>query len=176
MFMGTCSGCVQVPTPVYYWNPYFASAYASRKPATFQISDILQLSHAAAAAASATIPKTSLSTAAGSKRISRDPRNLTDSSASGRIEPRPSSRDHRRSHVPQDTVLNFCVKDKCSVPSALEPLQALCTAGPRGYREGSSTCDRGKLRAEQSSQKDLKFGINNILSDGFGKEKQNIGR
>lgn len=158
--MGTCTGCVQVPTPVYYWNPYFIPSYTTRK-STFQISDILHLSQAAS-----TIPKVSLTSGSNAKGTLSDPRRQNNAC---------SSREHIRVQGSQDTVLNFCVKDKCSVPSALEPLQALCTAGPRGYRETSPT-ENSKHAADGPSQKELKFGINNILSDGFGKEKRNKGQ
>lgn len=170
MFLNTCTGCVQVPTPMYYWNPYVVPGY-SKKP-RFQISDILHLTQSSSAIHSTILSKNG---------VIYDPTKARGSGGfrSARIEAATGKGDHThlKSREHQAAVLNFCVKDthKCSVPSALEPLQALCTAGPRGYRE-SSPEKRNKSSDTVSSQIDLKFGISKILSDGFGKEKQNKGR
>ncbi|XP_045187794.2 H2.0-like homeobox protein [Mercenaria mercenaria] len=168
MFLSTCSGCVEVPTPIYYWNPYVAHAYS--KNSAFQIANILQLS------------QTATDTSKHDKRSSTE--HLRQRRHYGRHEylyerKKCETETHRDLNRFEDSrsnrALDFSRKngDKCTLPSALEPLQALCSEGPRGYRSSSPAATKGSHCKQPSPTpaRDLKFGISQILSEDFGKEK-----
>ncbi|XP_052788999.1 H2.0-like homeobox protein isoform X2 [Mya arenaria] len=173
MFLNTCSGCVQIPTPMYYWNPYVLSSYG-KKPEV-NIADVLQL-HAAKYA--------NVKAAAESKRSSDNLRELALGRYTiddRRIENNSSVTDSAKTALECDGALNYSRKDgtacgTCTLPSALEPLRALCSAGPRGYTPSSPGTTPGEHQKwrpdtqEATGNKELKFGINKILSDEFGKE------
>ncbi|KAL4237728.1 hypothetical protein ACF0H5_002441 [Mactra antiquata] len=163
MFMNACTGCVEIPAPIYYWNPFVAQAYS--KSSAFQIANILQLS------------QTAVDNARQTKRARAEMARGADHEDE-RHELLQDKR-HRESDLSDDRsqnrVLDFTKKSrgKCTAPSALEPLQALCSVGPRAYRS-SSPCSAGGSHSTKSStspSRDLKFGISNILSENFGKER-----
>lgn len=171
MFIGTCTGCVETPTPVYYWNPYIAHAYSNNS--AFQIANLLQLSQSAA------------------ENAKHDKRTRVETSRHRRLDDRhellydrkrkeTGPHTQRDSYINEDVRLNTLIdfsrkdSDKCKLQSALEPLQALCSEGPRGYRSSSPSSSHCKEKSP-SPGRVLKFGINQILSEEFGKEKTDKG-
>lgn len=169
MFLGTCSGCIEVPTPVYYWNPYVAHAYS--KNSAFQIANILQLSQTAADSSK----QTKISRAESSRQRRLDERlEFWYGRKTSEIETQ--GEGNRFEDTRSNRALDFSRKngDKCTLPSALEPLQALCSEGPRAYRSSSPSSTSGSL-CKQNSPTELKFGISQILSEDFGKEKNDKG-
>jgi hypothetical protein len=161
-----------VPTPIYYWNPYVAHAYS--KSSAFQIANILQLSQNAA-----DVSKHDKRTTAENLQQRRQEarqnylyeRKKEDIVTRGDFQRFDDSLSSR--------VLDFSRKkgDKCTLPSALEPLQALCSEGPRGYRSSSPNTTKGSncTQASPTPTRELKFGISQILSEDFGKEKTDKG-
>ena len=57
---------------------------------------------------------------------------------------------------------------ECSLPSALAPLQALCSADVTSYSTPSRNVQKSHSERTDSNSS-LKFGINRILSEDFGK-------
>ncbi|KAH3854910.1 H2.0-like homeobox protein isoform X2 [Dreissena polymorpha] len=167
MFLNTCSGCIQVPAPVYYWNPYWIQSIS--KKADINLAELMQLN----------ATKYSAGQSNGTLRkfdaIPRD----SDLAPPSRYFAGGFGRDEKRKEGATpgpDGVIDFSVKNSgggCTLPSALEPLRALCSTGPRGYR-GSSPLkvgeSQGSCRGHLQANKELKFGISKILSDDFGKE------
>lgn len=167
--MNTCSGCVEIPTPIYYWNPYLAQAYS--KTSAFQIANILQLSQS-------TVADNSRHSKRARVEITRNRRDEERHELlhEKNFRVRSGTNDDRSSN----RILDFSKKSdgKCTAPSALEPLQALCSVGPKGYRS-SSPCTLGgshSTKTSPSPPRDLKFGINKILSEDFGKERGDKGK
>lgn len=172
MFLSTCSGCVEVPTPIYYWNPYVAHAYS--KSSAFQIANILQLSQNAN-------DVSKLERAATTETLQQRRHDVKQNYLYERKKDDIETRREfqRLEDSRSNRVLDFSRKtgDKCSLPSALEPLQALCSEGPRGYRSLSpnTTKRSGCTQASPTPTRELKFGISQILSEDFGKEKTEKG-
>jgi hypothetical protein len=173
MFLGTCSGCIEVPTPLYYWNPYVAHAYS--KGSSFQIANILQLSQASIESSKT---EKRYRHDISSHRFADDRRELSFKNKSNEQAHRFLNKyDDLRSNA----VLDYSRKkgDKCTLPSALEPLEALCSEGPRGYRSSSPSSNRSQDSTSPSlspPREQLKFGINKILSEDFGKDKTEKGK
>jgi len=166
MFVNTCSGCVQIPTPMYYWNPYVLQTYA--KNSDVSIAEIFQLH-------SQKINRGLINkTTSNSDTLLNLKSNTSDSSWR---EKRRHSTDETNPHKDGTTALNFSVKDgrNCTLTSALEPLRALCSAGPRGYKDsspGTGVYGEPSSGAKTDGPKRLKFGISTILSEEFGKGMQ----
>lgn len=170
MFYNNCSGCLQVPVPVQYWSPYLAPA----KKSSFHIADILRQHMTNSATISQVcqnVPRkrsdikrihlSELSKRSEFKRLT-EPENLTNDSKRHRHSPVSVSENNKR--------LKHCEASTCSQPSALVPLQALCSAGVKCFNEGV----RGSEK-KTDTPRNLKFGINRILSEDFGKEKTEKG-
>ena len=173
MFFSNCAGCLQVPVPVHYWSPYISPA----KKSTFHIADILhqQMTNP--------VPQVCQNVTVSRKNL-QDMPDIKYTSLSGhskRTEFSERIKDPDRatniskqkySHTSvSENVRKLKQRDSvtCSLPSALAPLQALCTSGVQYYSERSKNSDKG-FSENINSSRNLKFGINRILSEDFGKE------
>ena len=182
MFGSSCTGCVQVPTPVYYWGPYAFPATFGKK--LFNINDIIQASHDY----HKTSPGVGLGLAIADTHNPQPAHAPSNKQNIRAYTCRPSDDTAKRiktltlgfraqlieSDSETNEAINYSTKMdrniKCSIPSALEPLQALCRSELRGYEGPRPICSRKRSVSENDQSSVLKFGMNRILSDDFGKE------
>ena len=179
MFFSNCGGCIQVPVPVQYWSPYISP----RKTPTFHITDILHQQMTTA------MPQVRQNVNVSRKNVqdSTDFKYKSVSGHSKRTEfvQRLKETDratHTSKHDKLFRVSENIMKLKqcgdsvqCSLPSALAPLQALCSSDKKCYSDRSK--DSHKRSSENTnSSNHLKFGINRILSEDFGKETTEKGK
>ena len=164
MFYNNCSGCLQVPVPVHYWSPYVVPS----KKTSFHIADILR-HHMTNSIQSQDISR---------HTVRSDVKHVNENSIRSSSEQENASiKRFKHSHSSQ--LVNVGTSKQrnaaeCSLPSALAPLQALCSADVTSY---SHTCRNvQKSHSERTdSNSSLKFGINRILSEDFGKERTEKG-
>ena len=161
MFYNNCSGCLQVPVPVHYWNPYIVPA----KKSSFHIADILR-HHM-----SSSVPQVCQDLTRKHSDVKHN--KINDFKRSREQECTTISIKHfKRSQVAQsDNAERSNQRDvvECSLPSALAPLQALCSADVK-----SRTVQKSHSKRTDTNSS-LKFGINRILSEDFGQEKTEKG-
>lgn len=173
MFFNSCSGCLQVPVPIQYWSPYVAPV----KKSSFHMSDILrhhvtnsvpQIYQNVIRSRSDVKYVTSSEQLRRSEfKRQREQECVTDNVKQLRRSSPESDTESARPSKQRDIV-------RCSLPSALAPLQALCSTSAVSFSDDSSETERRRSE-KNSSNSSLKFGINRILSDDFGKEKTEKG-
>ncbi|KAL3873926.1 hypothetical protein ACJMK2_037003 [Sinanodonta woodiana] len=144
MFVNNCLGCYQSSAPVYFWTP-FPSSIAIETNMGKKVSSF-QISDILQLS-------TSLNGYCG------DNNNIYSKMAPKELPLRTG-----------DTV----PRDRPS-PSALGPLQALCASDVRGFLSrpfGQTGHRHGPFHFSVGTSAQLKFGINRILADDFGKTQE----
>lgn len=86
---------------------------------------------------------------------------------------------HFRRSLTSETDIVKTTKDRnnvmCSLPSPLASLQAMCSDGVAPYNDRSGDTEK-QHSDRKNSNRSLKFGMDRILSEDFGKEKTEKGK